>query len=116
MSPELFRDILFSLTGLSFGAAAYALYAYAFVFVRGNDRFSAAGHVLVKISWLLTVGAIFWSIIIPLTAIPPTLEGWIYAAGVVLGFIGFVMVARSERRTDEGVLSRLRRRTDEKVE
>lgn len=98
MSPETFRDILYSLSGLSFGAAGYALFAYASTFNKAGDKPSSIGHVLVKLSWLLTVGAVFVTILIPLTAIPPTLEGWVFATGLVLGFVGFVMVAHAERR------------------
>lgn len=98
MTPEVFRDLLYSLSGLSFGAAIYAMIMYAFAFCRGEDRKNAVAHILVKVSWLLVVGAIFKTIIIPITAIPPSLEGWIYAAGLLIGFFGFVGVAHAERR------------------
>lgn len=101
MSPELFRNILYSLSGLSFGAAAYALYAYLFLLENKTTRANAIGHILVKVSWLLTVGIIFWTIIIPITAIEPTVEGWFYALGILLGAIGFITIARTERQEQE---------------
>lgn len=101
MSPELFRNILYSLSGLSFGAAAYALYAYLFLLRNKHSRANAVGHILVKVSWLLTVGVIFWTILIPLTAIEPTVEGWFYATGILLGAIGFITIARTERLEQE---------------
>lgn len=102
MSPETFRDLLFSLTGLSFGAAGYALFAYTFGSLRETDPESAVGHMLVKISWILTLGTIFVTILIPATEIPITTPGIAYIVGIVLGSVGFVMVARSERRRDKG--------------
>lgn len=96
VSPELFRDILFSLSGLSFGAATAALGAYVYKFFKNDERVNAVGHVLVKISWLLVVGVIFATVLIKLTAVPPTWQGWVYASGLVLGTIGFFIVAWSE--------------------
>lgn len=116
MSPELFRNILFSLSGLSFGAAGYALWAYSALFRRAPDKLDSVGHIMVKISWLLTVGIVFLTIIIPITAIPPTLEGWVYVIGLVLGFVGFILVARAEHRhADEG-LDMTRRHGDRREE
>lgn len=112
MSPEVFRNILYSLSGLSFGAAGYALVAYALVFRHAEDKPDTIGHILVKLSWLLTVGAIFVTILIPITAIPPTFEGWIFAAGLALGFVGFVLVAHAERRKDARRKFFNRRKTD----
>lgn len=99
MSAELFRNILYSLAGLSLGAASYALITYSFLLSDKTRRVSTVGHMLVKTSWILTVGVIFWTIIIPITQIPPTLEGWLFALGTLMGAVGFVMVARSERRS-----------------
>lgn len=112
MSPELFRDILFSLSGLSFGAAGYALWAYSALFRQAPDKLDSVGHILVKISWLLTVGIVFVSIIIPISAIPPTLEGWVYVIGLVLGFAGFILVARAEHRHANEGLAKSRRLGD----
>ena len=82
------------------------------MFNKTEDKPSAIGHILVKLSWLLTIGAGFVTILIPITAIPPTFEGWVYAAGLTLGFAGFVMVAHAERRRHSKALFGRRRKSD----
>jgi len=98
MSPDMFRDLLFSLSGLSFGAAFYALGVYSLV-IRRSNLGDAVGYVMVKGSWLMTVGMVFVSIIVPMAAIEPTWQGWVYALGLVCGTIGFLLIARAAWRT-----------------
>jgi len=98
MTPDLFRDILFSLSGLSFGAASYAIYAHAALFTGSKNRPDTLGDILVTLSWILTVGAVFIRLIVPVEEIVPTVEGWLYLLGLVLGFSGFILLARAERR------------------
>lgn len=97
VSPELFRDILFSLSGLSGGAAIYALIVYVLL-MKHHER-DALGHILVKASWLLVVGTVFQSILVTTSEVPPTTEGWLYALGLAMGSVGFVMVARGAARS-----------------
>ena len=96
MSPEAFRNILFALCGLSFGAATYALGIHL---LRLKSDFQLhIGFALVKLAWLLAVGMVFESIIVPLTALPPSFEGYVFMVGLALGAAGFILVARASRR------------------
>lgn len=116
MSPETFRNILFSESGLALGTALYALGVYTFV-MRRRGVVNTVGFLMVKASWLMTVGMVFLTIIVPITAIEPTWQGWVYALGLASGTLGFLMVSRTvwkeEAAYQAGALMH-RRSTDEK--
>lgn len=96
LSPEAFRTVLFSLSGLSFGIVAVAVVVFS-ARVRENPRRNL-GFLLVKLAWFLTVGVVFLFYIVPAEAIKPTIGPVIYTLGLIVGSIGFALVMREATR------------------
>lgn len=96
MSPTLFRNILVAFSGLSFGSSLYAIMIH-FLNFKVNPKLHI-GFILGRIAWLLTVGMVFITILLPITQVPPTWQGYVYLLGLVIGSIGFFMIARATRR------------------
>jgi hypothetical protein len=95
MDPVLFKNVFEAVAGLSLGAAFYAL-AIHLTYLR-RDFWEHIGFVFVKLAWLTTVGVVF-AILIPRTEVPPSGLGYAWMAGMALGAVGFILVARRTRR------------------
>lgn len=90
-SADVMRQIIFSLSGLSLGASAYAAYVHAKMLPRNWKRHT--GYLLAKLGYFLTVGEVLKSIIIHADEIPVSADSIVYTAGLLSAALGFSMVA-----------------------
>lgn len=93
MTPEQFRDLMFSITGLSLAASLAAMIA---VVVRLHvNVLLYSGMLLVKLAWFVSIGYVFLIEIVKAPNLKTSWEEWVYLVGLVLGSAGFVIVART---------------------
>lgn len=89
--PEVMRDALFSLTGLSLGASLFAAVVHATMLKYNAKRH--AFYIMSKLGYFLVAGTILKSILIHVNEVPITADALVYGAGLALASVGFIGVA-----------------------
>lgn len=94
IDPHFFRNVLFSVSGLSIGLAIYAMIIRILLYRRDGLK-THFGIALFLLAYVITTGEVLKTILLPLTEITPNWDAHIYGVGLTLGAIGAFIIARN---------------------
>ena len=95
MDATVFRSLMFSLAGISFGAAIYVMVAHLRRMAKFRDKPALhIGCAFIVVAWMMAIAAVL-AVFEGLPIEEATWRGYLYLVALSLATAGFIMVGRA---------------------